>query len=248
MNYANYALLCDVQVNVPPGPTVLVDGRRLQLVQFHWHRSSEHTLDGRHYAMELHLVHREPVSGVTAQNVPSEKLLKHHWLVSSGPFQLLHLTSVLRRTSAVEEAFNDAGTREGTSLHQAGLCADDTQLSCRSRCLTGRLAVLAVMMQAQSRGFTPAAGGGGAAAASVQPLSIALDSAPQTARDPSAPAVFNLAPLLPAPREFPDSRPYIRYDGVDPPPDWLVSLWQLCMGANHCYWWPLVVHCTTLLH
>jgi hypothetical protein len=59
------ALLWDAQVNVPPGPAVLVNGRRLQLVQFHWHRSSEHTLDGRHYAMELHLVHREPASGAT---------------------------------------------------------------------------------------------------------------------------------------------------------------------------------------
>jgi hypothetical protein len=98
--------------------------------------------------------------------------------------------------------------------------------------LAGTLAVLAVLMQPQSGGCMPAASGGGAAAASAQPLSTALDSAPQTARDPSTPAVFNLAPLLPAPRDSsPDSRPYIRYDGVDRPPDWLVSLWQLCMGA-----------------
>ena len=34
------------------------NGSRLELVQFHWHRSSEHTFDGRHHAMEVHLVHK----------------------------------------------------------------------------------------------------------------------------------------------------------------------------------------------
>lgn len=42
---------------------VTIDGRRLTLVQFHWHRGSEHTLDGRRSTMELHLVHRDDATG-----------------------------------------------------------------------------------------------------------------------------------------------------------------------------------------
>ena len=70
----------------------------------------------------------------------------------------------------------------------------------------------------------------GAAAVPGQPLSTALESAPQTAQDPSAPAVFKLTPLLPPPRgSSVDSRPYISYDGVGRSPDWL---WDLGLGAT----------------
>lgn len=42
----------------PPGSGLTVEGRRFELVQFHFHAPSEHAVDGRRYPMELHLVHR----------------------------------------------------------------------------------------------------------------------------------------------------------------------------------------------
>lgn len=48
-----------VQVNVAPGNTVEVTGRRYELVQFHFHRPSEERINGRQYEMSVHLVHRD---------------------------------------------------------------------------------------------------------------------------------------------------------------------------------------------
>lgn len=47
------------QVNVPAGSGVITaGGERYELVQFHFHRPSEETIGGRHYAMVAHLVHK----------------------------------------------------------------------------------------------------------------------------------------------------------------------------------------------
>jgi carbonic anhydrase len=48
-----------VQVNVAPGNAIEVQGRRYELVQFHFHRPSEETIDGRRHEMSLHLVHKD---------------------------------------------------------------------------------------------------------------------------------------------------------------------------------------------
>lgn len=45
------------QMDVPPGRSVTVDGVAYPLVQFHFHSPSEHTLDGRQFPLEMHLVH-----------------------------------------------------------------------------------------------------------------------------------------------------------------------------------------------
>ncbi|HWH73497.1 MAG TPA: carbonic anhydrase family protein, partial [Methylibium sp.] len=47
-----------VQVDVAPGSTLAVGGRRYELQQFQFHRPSEERIDGRQFAMGLHLVHR----------------------------------------------------------------------------------------------------------------------------------------------------------------------------------------------
>jgi carbonic anhydrase len=49
-----------VQVNMGPGNTVEVMGRRYELVQFHFHRPSEERINGRLFEMSVHLVHRDP--------------------------------------------------------------------------------------------------------------------------------------------------------------------------------------------
>lgn len=46
-----------VQATVPPGSSVTEGGVTYKLVQFHFHAPSEHTLDGKRYPLELHLVH-----------------------------------------------------------------------------------------------------------------------------------------------------------------------------------------------
>lgn len=48
-----------IQANVPAGAGKLEIGDKVYgLVQFHFHAPSEHTLDGKHYPVEMHLVHK----------------------------------------------------------------------------------------------------------------------------------------------------------------------------------------------
>jgi carbonic anhydrase len=48
-----------VQVNLASGNSIEVQGRRYELVQFHFHRPSEETIDGKRHEMSLHLVHKD---------------------------------------------------------------------------------------------------------------------------------------------------------------------------------------------
>ena len=53
-----------MQVNFPTNScTTMIDGKLRQLVQFHFHAPSEHSLNGKRFSMEAHLVHKEPLSG-----------------------------------------------------------------------------------------------------------------------------------------------------------------------------------------
>ena len=48
-----------VQVNVGPGNSIDVAGRRFELVQFHFHRPSEERINGKQFDMVAHLVHKD---------------------------------------------------------------------------------------------------------------------------------------------------------------------------------------------
>lgn len=48
----------NVQVNYGVGSSLKLDNRDYELLQFHFHEPSEHTLDGLPLAMEMHLVHK----------------------------------------------------------------------------------------------------------------------------------------------------------------------------------------------
>ena len=48
-----------IQVNYEPGSGIVLDGTRYELVQFHFHHRSEHTVDGADFPLELHLVHAD---------------------------------------------------------------------------------------------------------------------------------------------------------------------------------------------
>ena len=46
-----------IQANASPGSFATSAGRKYELLQFHFHAPSEHTLDGKRSAMEAHFVH-----------------------------------------------------------------------------------------------------------------------------------------------------------------------------------------------
>ena len=49
-----------IQVNIEGGNSIEVQGRRYDLLQFHFHRPSEERIDGRQFDMVAHLVHKDP--------------------------------------------------------------------------------------------------------------------------------------------------------------------------------------------
>lgn len=49
-----------VQVNYEPGSVLTLDSEAFELLQFHFHTPSEHTVAGEAIAMEVHLVHQNP--------------------------------------------------------------------------------------------------------------------------------------------------------------------------------------------
>ena len=73
-----------VQVNYPPGSGIAVSGRRYELLQFHFHAPSEHSIAGRLAAMEMHLVHRNDagqlaVVGVLLEIGSENSALREIW-------------------------------------------------------------------------------------------------------------------------------------------------------------------------
>ncbi len=47
-----------VQVNYAKGSSVAIDGKKYELLQFHFHTPSEHMVEGKPFAIEMHLVHK----------------------------------------------------------------------------------------------------------------------------------------------------------------------------------------------
>jgi carbonic anhydrase len=66
-----------VQVNVAPGNSIEVMGRRFELVQFHFHRPSEERIDGKQFDMVAHLVHKDAGGRVAVVAVLLERGSAH---------------------------------------------------------------------------------------------------------------------------------------------------------------------------
>jgi carbonic anhydrase len=58
-----------IEIKTAPGSAATVAGTRYDLVQFHFHHPSEHSLDGQRLAMEAHFVHRAGTGGLAVLGV-----------------------------------------------------------------------------------------------------------------------------------------------------------------------------------
>lgn len=96
-----------VQVNVAPGNFAQLGDQRFELKQFHFHRPSEETLDGRRFDLSVHLVHRDargrrlivavlvqqgsaqPVLRSVFGNLPLDDQQENHARITLNPADLL---------------------------------------------------------------------------------------------------------------------------------------------------------------
>ncbi len=58
-----------LQVNFPQGSTIEIDGTSFKLLQFHFHTPSENKVNGKLYAMEMHLVHADAAGNLAVVGV-----------------------------------------------------------------------------------------------------------------------------------------------------------------------------------
>lgn len=62
-----------VQLNYAPGSIMTIQGKAYELLQFHFHAPSEHTVEGRAYPMEAHFVHQDSHGGLAVVSVLIEE-------------------------------------------------------------------------------------------------------------------------------------------------------------------------------
>jgi len=101
-----------VQVNLAPGNTIEVGGKRFELQQFHFHRPSEERIDGRQFEMSLHLVHKDEqgrlaVVALLFDKGPAHPVLQKVWnnlplerneeAAARAPLELVELLPADRR-------------------------------------------------------------------------------------------------------------------------------------------------------
>ena len=61
-----------IQVNIADGSKLMAPGGEFKLVQFHFHRPSEHLINGKTYPMEVHFVHANAAGGLAVVDVLME--------------------------------------------------------------------------------------------------------------------------------------------------------------------------------
>lgn len=67
-----------LQVNFPKGNFANLAGHRYELAQMHFHAPSEHTIDGKHFDMEAHFVHKDEKGNLAVIGVLIEKAHTDH--------------------------------------------------------------------------------------------------------------------------------------------------------------------------
>jgi carbonic anhydrase len=58
-----------IQINYTEGDTLTIGDTNYELIQFHFHSPSEHTIHGKHYPMEVHFVHKSPSGNLAVVGV-----------------------------------------------------------------------------------------------------------------------------------------------------------------------------------
>jgi carbonic anhydrase len=89
-----------IQANYDEGSVLTLGDHTYQLVQFHFHTPSEHTLQGEHFPMEVHLVHKDEqgtlaVVGILMQQGVTHNLVQTIWdkmPTEAGPEQVFEET------------------------------------------------------------------------------------------------------------------------------------------------------------
>ncbi len=61
------------QINVAPGSSIEIDNHTYELVQFHTHTPSEHTIAGERFPLEVHLVHKDAAGKLAVIGVMYEE-------------------------------------------------------------------------------------------------------------------------------------------------------------------------------
>ena len=96
-----------IQVNFAPGSKLITEGKQHVLLQVHFHHLSEHTVDGRPAAMEMHLVHQGADGSLAVVGV----------LVAEG-----------RHNEALQRVWDNMPTQKGEKRLVEGTTVDATDL------------------------------------------------------------------------------------------------------------------------
>lgn len=92
-----------VQVNYAGADTLAIGGDAYALVQYHFHNPSEHTLNGKHTPMEMHLVHKSSAGGLAVVGV----------FIEEGA-----------HNKAFDPVWANLPTRKGVETHYPGISVD----------------------------------------------------------------------------------------------------------------------------
>ena len=95
----------DVRADYDPGSRILLDGEPYELIQFHFHTPSEHTVSGRSYPLEAHFVHqsaagRLAVVGLLFEAGRPSPFLEQFWDLLPSP----HTSNVSERSIRAADA------------------------------------------------------------------------------------------------------------------------------------------------
>jgi carbonic anhydrase len=101
-----------IQVNYEPGSTVTIDGQTYELLQFHFHAPSEHTIKGEFSDMEMHLVHKNIKDELAVVGVMMEK---------GAPNNIIQVL-----WDNIPAEVNKENAVDGISVNAAGLLPEDT--------------------------------------------------------------------------------------------------------------------------
>jgi carbonic anhydrase len=96
-----------IQITLDHGSTIFESGESFDLVQYHFHAPSEHTVEGRAYAMELHFVHKSEKGELAVIGV----------LIDEGS-----------HNPAFDSIWNNFPSRPGESLHLENVSVDIEKL------------------------------------------------------------------------------------------------------------------------